>query len=78
MGGINQVHVSGVMDGATVTIEGSMDGGTLWSPIKAITAIGHYSMPFTRGLVRATISGVGAGTLITLRSYEDPDVQAVF
>ena len=76
-GSVNQVVVTGVMNGATVTIEGSPDG-TNWAPIKAITALGHYSMPFTRGQVRATVSSVGGSTEVSVHSYYDPDALVVF
>lgn len=77
MGGMRQVVVSGNLDGGTLTIEGSLDG-TNWVPIKAITALGHYSIPFTLGNVRAKIAGGGGSLNASVATYEDPDVMVVY
>lgn len=58
------VQVAGTFDGATVTIEGSLDDGTTYSPL----ANGEFTEEEIRILdtppilVRATISGAGAST----------------
>jgi len=77
MGGMRQVIVFGNLDGGTLTIEGSQDG-TNWFPIKAISAIGHYSVPFSIGSIRAKIAGGGASLDATVSAYEDPDVMVVY
>lgn len=77
MGGMRQVIISGNLDGGTVAIEGSLDG-TNWVPIKSSMAVGHYSIPFTIGNIRAKIAGGGASLNASVASYEDPDVMVVF
>lgn len=76
-GGINQVFVQGGLGGGTLTIEGSMDGGATWVPIKAISAAGLYSIPLPIGQYRGTLAGASGPTL-TVKVYRDGDVNVVF
>jgi len=76
-GGMHAVAAYGTFGGGTVTIEGSMDGGSTWFPIKAITAAGLYVIPLPIGKYRATLSG-SSGASITVQVYRDGDVNVVF
>ena len=77
-GGIQQVFVNGVMGSASIAIRASMDNGTTWATIKTITAVGHYSFPFTKGKIKATVSSSTGTTDITVRTYRDMDALVVF
>lgn len=72
------MFVYGDLDGGTLTIEGSMDEGVSWVPIKAITALGQYSIPLPRGHYRGTIAGGGGSLNLTVKVYRDGDVNVVF
>jgi hypothetical protein len=63
------VQVIGTFDTATVTIQGSLDGGTTWATLTddqgadlAFTAAGLEKVAQTTGLIRPLVSSAGGST----------------
>lgn len=77
--GVKTVVIQGTFDGATVTLEVSADG-TVYAPMAdvagsaiALTAAGSRSFQYTGGLLRATMSSVGAGSDVDVHILGDGD-----
>ncbi len=67
---VKEFFVSGVLNGATVTLEMSFDGGTTFvpslDPTHALTVAGFISVPVSKSAVySASVSSVGGSTSVT-------------
>lgn len=73
--GKGSLHVFGTWDTATVTIQGSLDGGVTWTAISGLALTDDSFVTFEMGLahVRAVSSSVGAST--SLSAYVVPQEQ---
>jgi hypothetical protein len=71
--GPGSLQVSGTWDGATVTIQGSLDGGVTWVTVAGgvFTADAILSFEMGNGLVHAVVSSVGT---TSLSAYLTPQV----
>lgn len=71
-GGNATLHIFGTFDGATVTLNGSTDGGRTWTAIAAKTAAyigplnGYGAMD-----IKATISSAGTSSLNCNITYQE-------
>lgn len=70
--GPGSLHVFGTWDGATVTIQGSLDGGVTWTALSSLTLTANTFISFEMGLahIRAVVSSAGAST--ELSAYVAP------
>jgi hypothetical protein len=71
--GPGSLQVSGTWDGATVTIQGSLDGGDTWVTVAGgvFTADAILGFEMGNGLVHAVVSSVGT---TSLSAYLTPQV----
>jgi hypothetical protein len=71
--GVGSLQISGTWDGATVTIEGSIDGGKTWIAPAASAYTSNVMTTFEAGniLVRAVVSSAGTTSLSCFLQQRD-------
>lgn len=79
-GGIYSWAVAGTLDGATVVLEGSVDGGEWWAPLSgsALTAPAIETLFMSTLDVRIVVTGSGAATDLTATLRRAPVAGSIF